>query len=163
VRAAGGVPDDRLVGDVDGAAAHLLGLTSANGRIGVIGYCSGGRQAFLAACRLTLQAAVDCYGAYVVGPPPEGMPVKATPLVHLAASLSCPLLGLFGALDTHPALHEVAQLDAALTAAGKEHEFHTFDNAGHGFFWTDRPMYVSEAAVQGWSLIADFFGRHLTT
>src|SRR5580658_6538956 len=69
-RANGGVPDERLVGDVAGAAAHLRGLTSANGKIGVIGYCSGGRQSFLAACSLPLEAAVDCYGAFVVGTPP---------------------------------------------------------------------------------------------
>src|SRR6185437_7536835 len=48
-RAQGGVPDPRLIGDVAGAAAHLRGLTSANGKVGVIGYCSGGRQSFLAA------------------------------------------------------------------------------------------------------------------
>src|SRR3984957_11431912 len=65
-RAQGGVPDARLVGDVAGATAYLLGLTSANGKIGTIGYCSGGRQSFLAACSLPLDAAVDCYGAFVV-------------------------------------------------------------------------------------------------
>jgi dienelactone hydrolase len=53
VRAAGGVPDERLVGDVDGAARYLRSLGSANGKVGVIGYCSGGRQAFLAASRWT--------------------------------------------------------------------------------------------------------------
>ena len=70
-RAQGGVPDERLVGDVEGAANVLRGLTSSNGKVGVIGYCSGGRQAFLAACSLRLDAAVDCYGAFVVGEPPE--------------------------------------------------------------------------------------------
>src|SRR3954452_18293185 len=58
VRAAGGVPDERLVGDVAGAAEHLKQLPGANGKIGVIGYCSGGRQTFLAACSLTVDAAV---------------------------------------------------------------------------------------------------------
>ena len=60
VRAAGGVPDERLVDDVDGAARYLRSLGSANGKVGVIGYCSGGRQAFLAACSLPLDAAVEC-------------------------------------------------------------------------------------------------------
>ena len=59
-RAKGGVPDARLVGDVAGAAAYLRGLTNANGKVGVIGYWSGGRQSFLAACSLPLEAAVDC-------------------------------------------------------------------------------------------------------
>ena len=78
-RSLGGVPDDRLVGDVAGAASYLRGLTNANGRVGVIGYCSGGRQAFLAGCSLDLQAAVDCYGAFVIEPVPDGFPLKAGP------------------------------------------------------------------------------------
>lgn len=161
VRAAGGVPDDRLVGDVDGAATHLRGLANANGRVAVIGYCSGGRQAFLAACSVRLDAAVDCYGGYVVEEPPEGFPLAVRPLTPLAGSLSCPLLGLFGADDAHPSLEHVAELDRALADAGKEHEFHTFANAGHGFFATDRPSYAGEAAEQGWALIDAFFSRHL--
>src|SRR3974390_988181 len=58
-RARGGVPDARLVGDVAGAAAHLRGLSSANSKVGVIGYCSGGRQSVLAACSLPLQPRAD--------------------------------------------------------------------------------------------------------
>ncbi|MHB1929652.1 MAG: dienelactone hydrolase family protein, partial [Acidimicrobiales bacterium] len=65
-RAAGGVPDDRLVGDVAAAVDWLKRLPAANGRVGTIGYCSGGRQSLLAACSLRLDAAVDCYGAFVV-------------------------------------------------------------------------------------------------
>src|SRR6201995_3166605 len=64
-RAQGGVPDARLVGDVGGAATYLRSLPSSHGRVGVIGYCSGGRQSVLAACNLPLDAAVDCYGAFV--------------------------------------------------------------------------------------------------
>src|SRR5205814_675768 len=93
-RAQGGVPDDRLGGDVAGAVAYLRAMPAANGNAGTIGYCSGGRQSFLDTCCLPLDAAVDCYGAYVVGTPPEGMPLKAGPIVHLAKDLSCPLLGL---------------------------------------------------------------------
>jgi carboxymethylenebutenolidase len=84
-------------------------------------------------------------------------------LTHLAPRLSCPLLGLFGADDTHPSPEHVADLDRALTDAGKEHEFHTFAHAGHGFFSPDRPSYVPEAAEQGWALIETFFSRHLAT
>ncbi|MBN9619934.1 MAG: dienelactone hydrolase family protein, partial [Actinobacteria bacterium] len=64
-RAQGGVPDARLVGDVAGAAAYLRALPTSNGKVGVIGYCSCGRQSVLAACNTDLDAAVDCYGAYV--------------------------------------------------------------------------------------------------
>src|SRR5580658_8437121 len=64
-RAKGGVPDERLVGAVAGAAAHLRALDGSNGKVATIGYCSGGRQSFLAAVSLQLDAAVDCYGGGV--------------------------------------------------------------------------------------------------
>ncbi len=73
------VPDERIVGDVAGAAAYLRGLGNSNGKVGVIGHCSGGRQTFLAAVSLPLDAAVDCYGGAVVNPPPEGHPLHGIP------------------------------------------------------------------------------------
>lgn len=161
VRAAGGVPDERLVGDVAGAADHLRSLDGANGRIGVIGHCSGGRHAFLAACSLRLDAAVDCYGAFVVSDPPPGMPKAMKPILGLAPDLSCPLLGLFGADDKYPTPEETAALSAELDRLGKAHEFHTYEGAGHAFFSVDRPSYRPEAAVDGWRRIVDFFNRHL--
>ncbi len=129
-RAQGGVPDARLVGDVDGAANHLRSLASSNGRIATIGYCSGGRQSFLAACSLAIDAAVDCYGAFVVAPPPEGLPLTVEPIVRLAPDLSCPLLGLFGAEDQYPSPDEVDVLEQALVDAGKAFEFHTLRGGG---------------------------------
>ncbi len=160
-RATGGVPDERLVGDVAGAAAWLRSLTNANGKVGTIGYCSGGRQSVLAACSLPLQAAVDCYGAFVVGDPPEGMPLKVGPLTQLLPNLSCPLLGLFGADDSYPSPAQVEELDRLLTEAGKPHEFTSYEGAGHAFFGVDRPSYRPEAAVDGWARIFAFFGEHL--
>lgn len=160
-RAQGGVPDPRLIGDVAGAAAHLRGLTSANGKVGVIGYCSGGRQSFLAAVSLPLDAAVDCYGAFVVGTPPEGMPLKVGPIVDKTPQLSCPLLGLFGADDQHPSPEQVAELEKALQEAGKTYEFHSYEGAGHAFFSVNRPAYRPEAAMDGWQKIFDFFGTYL--
>jgi carboxymethylenebutenolidase len=160
-RARGGVPDERLVGDVAGAAQYLRGLPGANGKVGVIGYCSGGRQSFLAACSLKLDAAVDCYGACIVNPPPEGMPLKVTPIVGLAKDLSCPLLGLFGADDKYPTPAETAELSRVLDDLGKAHEFHTYDGAGHAFFAVERPAYRPEAAVDGWQRIWDFYGKYL--
>ena len=76
-RAQGGVPDDRLVGDVAGAMAYLKGLSNSNGKVGTIGYCSGGRQSFLAAVSLDLDAAVDCYGAFVTGEVARGRPARS--------------------------------------------------------------------------------------
>ncbi|MEV4328531.1 dienelactone hydrolase family protein [Microbispora rosea] len=160
-RAKGGVPDEQLVGDVAGGAAYLNGLEHANGKIGVIGYCSGGRQTFLAACALQIDAAVDCYGAFVVNSPPAEFPLAATPLISRAADLSCPLLGLFGADDQFPSPEEVGVLSTELDKLGKDHEFHVFPDAGHGFFSVDRPAYRPAAAVEGWKKVFDFFARHL--
>jgi carboxymethylenebutenolidase len=162
-RVAGGVPDDRLVGDVAGAAAYLRGLGSSNGRVGVIGYCSGGRQAFLAACSLPLDAAVDCYGAFVVGEPPETFPFPVQPLLPIADRLSCPLLGLFGADDKYPSPDQTAQLEETLTKHGKTFEFHTYDGAGHAFFAVDRPSYRPQAAVDGWQRVFGWFDRYLSS
>jgi carboxymethylenebutenolidase len=162
-RAAGGVPDDRLVGDVAGAAAALRALDTSNGRVGTIGYCSGGRQSLLAACSTDLQAAVDCYGAFVLSDPPEGLGMQIASLRDRLGNLGCPLLGLFGNDDQFPAPEEVDELERLLTEAGKTLEFHRFDGAGHAFFNVDRPSYRAEAAQEGWRLIWEFFGRHLAS
>jgi carboxymethylenebutenolidase len=161
-RERGGVPDEQLVGDVRGAIGFLRSLGSSNGKVATIGYCSGGRQSFLAACSLPLDAAVDCYGAFVVSEPPEGIPLKVHPIVHLSKDLGCPLLGLFGAEDQHPSPDEVAELEKVLTGLGKTFEFHVYDGAGHAFFATNRPMYRPEVAAEGWERIWEFFGRSLS-
>jgi carboxymethylenebutenolidase len=159
-RAQGGVPDERLVGDVGGAAGYLRALPASNGKVGVIGYCSGGRQSVLAACNLDLDAAVDCYGAFVTGTPPEGAPMRSN-LVEQLPKLRAPLLGLFGADDQYPGPEQVAELRDILAANGKEFEEHTYEGAGHAFFAVDRPAYRPAAANDGWERIAVFFGKHL--
>jgi carboxymethylenebutenolidase len=160
-RAQGGVPDERLIGDVGGAAEYLRRLPSSNGKVGVIGYCSGGRQSVLAACNLDLDAAVDCYGAFVVGTPPEGFPLQVTNLVDQLPKLNAPLLGLFGKEDSYPTSEQVAELDEILTANDKPHEFHSYDDAGHAFFAVDRPSYRVAAANDGWERIEAFYATHL--
>ena len=160
-RAQGGIPDERLVGDVAGAAAHLRSLPTSNGRVGVIGYCSGGRQSVLAACNVDVEAAVDCYGAFVTGTPPDGFPLQVTNLVDQLPRLRAPLLGLFGKEDRYPSPEQVAELDEILTAHGKPHEFHSYEDAGHAFFATDRPSYRVAAANDGWEKIATFYAQHL--
>jgi len=159
-RAKGGVPDDRLVGDVAGAMAYLKGLSNANGKVGSIGYCSGGRQSFLAGVSLDLDAAVDCYGAFVVGQAREG--TTMVPIVDKTPSLSCPLLGLFGEDDQYPSPAQVAELEEALKAAGKTYEFHSYPGAGHAFFSVNRPSYRVEAATDGWQQIFAFYGKYLS-
>src|SRR5215475_5910369 len=159
-RAQGGVPDERLVGDVNGAANYLRALPTSNGKAGVIGYCSGGRQSVLAACNLDLDAAVDCYGAFVTGTPPEGFPMRAN-LVDQLPNLRAPLLGLFGADDKYPDQEQVAELEQILKANSKVFEFHTYEGAGHAFFAVDRPSYRVEAANDGWERIATFYAEYL--
>ena len=162
-RAAGGVPDERLVGDVGACAAYLRALPTSNGRVGVIGHCSGGRQAVLAACSLDLDAAVDCYGAFVTGDPPAGSPVAVNNLVDKLPGLRAPLLGLFGKEDKTPSPEHVRELDERLSSLDKRHEFHSYDDAGHAFFAVDRPSYRVAAANDGWERIAAFFSTHLAT
>jgi len=161
VRARGGVPDERLIGDVAGAVAYLRSLPTSNGKVGVIGYCSGGRQAVLAGCNLDVDAVVDCYGAFVVGTPPEGMPMRVTNLVDQLPNLRAPVLGLFGNDDSHPSPEQVTELGEILIANGTPHEFHRYDDAGHAFFAVDRPSYRVAAANDGWERIAAFYERHL--
>jgi carboxymethylenebutenolidase len=84
-----------------------------------------------------------------------------SPLTDRLGELRCPLLGLFGAEDKYPSPEHVAELDQILTEAGKPHEFHSYDGAGHAFFATDRPSYRPEAAKDGWQRIWAFFDQHL--
>jgi carboxymethylenebutenolidase len=75
-RAAGGVPDSQCLEDVAGAAAFLRAVPGANGKVGVIGYCSGGRQTYLTACNLDVDAAVVCYGGGIVATPEQLTPER---------------------------------------------------------------------------------------
>jgi len=160
-RAQGGVPDERLIGDVAGAAAWLRALPTSNGKVGVIGHCSGGRQSVLVACNVDVDASVDCYGAFVTGTPPEGFPLKVTNLVDQLPNLRSPLLGLFGNEDSYPSPEQVDELEQLLKQHDKTYEFHRYDDAGHAFFAVDRPSYRVAAANDGWERIESFYGRYL--
>jgi carboxymethylenebutenolidase len=160
-RGKGGVPDDQFLGDASGAIDALRALPNSNGKVGVIGYCSGGRHAFLTAVSLPVDAAVDCYGAFVTGTIPDGFPLKVTTLADRTGSLGCPLLGLFGADDQFPTPEHVAELEQALIAHKKTYEFHSYEGAGHAFFSTDRPSFRPEAALDGWQRIFSWFGLYL--
>jgi carboxymethylenebutenolidase len=153
VRAQGGIRDEQLVGDVDGAARHLRGLPGATGKVGVIGYCSGGRPLLPRGVLAALDAAVDCYGAFVVNEPPAGFPLAVEPLLGLAPQLSCPLLGLFGATTSFPRPRRPATLSAELDRSASRTSSTPTTGAGHAFFSVDRPAYRPEAAVDGWAKI----------
>ena len=163
VRADGGVPDEQVVGDVVASARVLRGLPTSNGKVGLIGTCSGGRHTVLVASRSTeFDAAVDCWGGRVVMPEDELTEKLPVAPIDYTADLAAPLLGLFGADDQSPSPEQVAQHEQALQEHGKEYEFHMYDGAGHGFFYWNRPAYRIDQAMDGWDKIWDFFGRHLS-
>lgn len=164
VRAEGGVADDQVMGDLEGAMRMLRSLPNNNGKVGIFGTCSGGRQAFLAACRVQgFDAAVECWGGRVVMAEADLSPKYPVAPIDYTADLSCPLLGLFGEEDRNPTPEQVDQHEQALKEHGKTYEFHMYPDAGHGFFYHNRPNYRQEQAVDGWNKIWDFFGRYLTT
>ncbi|MDA0301739.1 MAG: dienelactone hydrolase family protein [Chloroflexi bacterium] len=163
VRAEGGVPDAQVVGDCQGAIDYLRAQSNLNGKVGVIGTCSGGRHTVLVASLGTgVTAAADLWGGAVVMKPEELTEKRPVAPVDYTDRLNVPLLGIFGNDDRSPSPEQVNQQEEALKAAGKVYEFHRYDGAGHGFFYYDRPNYRQEQAVDGWKKVWDFFGRHLS-
>jgi len=162
VRAAGGCPDDQVVGDLEGAMRFLRSLPYVNGKVAVFGTCSGGRHAYLAACRVRgFDAAIDCWGGRVVMSKDELTPKQPVAPLDYTKDLSCPLLGLFGEEDKSPSPEQVARHDEELKRHGKTYEFHMYAGAGHGFFYYDRPAYRPQQAVDGWQKVFAFLRRHL--
>jgi carboxymethylenebutenolidase len=161
-RAQGGVSDEQVLGDVAAAADLLRNQPIASGKIGVIGFCSGGRQTYLVACRLDgIDAAVDCWGGRVIAKPEELTPKQPQAVIEMTPDLRCPLLGIFGNDDASPDPDQVNRTEEVLKQHGKNYEFHRYDGAGHGFFATDRANYRPEQAVDGWQKVFAFFGTHL--
>ncbi len=162
VRAAGGVPDDQAVGDIAGARDYLASQPTSSGKIAVFGTCSGGRHAFLAACRAGgFDAVLDLWGGRVVMAPNELTANQPVAPLDYTADLRCPLLGLFGDEDQNPTPAQVDRLEEELKRHGKTYEFHRYKGAGHGFFYYDRPAYRVEQAVEGWQKVFAFLAKHI--
>jgi len=162
VRAEGGVPDDQAVGDLEGSLRYLQALPYLSGKVGIFGTCSGGRHAYLAACRVEgFEAVVDCWGGRVVMPSESLSPNFPVAPIDYTSELGCPILGLFGEDDTSPSPEQVAEHEAALKKYNKNYEFHMYPAAGHGFFYYNRPNYRQQQAVDGWEKIFDFLNRTL--
>jgi carboxymethylenebutenolidase len=161
-RSSGGVPDDQVVGDLEGVMQYLRSLPYSNGKVGLFGTCSGGRHAFLAACRLQgFDAAVECWGGRVVMPKEDLTPEQPVAPIDFTKDLSCPLLGIFGNDDKSPSPEQVNQHEEELKKHGKNYEFHRYDGAGHGFFYYDRPAYRQEQAEDGWKKTFAFLEKYL--
>jgi carboxymethylenebutenolidase len=165
VRAAGGVPDAQVVGDAAGCMEFLRAQPYSNGKVGVIGFCSGGRHAYLIACSLpNVDAVVDCWGGSVIVDDPKLLNAKRPVApIDLTEKLQAPLLGLFGNEDQNPNSDQVNRTEAVLKKLGKTYEFHRYDGAGHAFFNVMRPAYRPEQALDGWAKVVAFFHKHLAT
>ncbi len=162
VRAEGGVADAQVIGDTEGAVAWLHAQPYHNGKVGVFGTCSGGRQGFLYACHTnSIDAVVELWGGRVVMAEDDLSEKQPVAPIEFSKDLSCPVLGLFGNEDRAPSPEEVDQHEAELKKHGKDYEFHRYDDAGHGFFYYDRPMYRIEQAVDGWQKVFAFLQKHL--
>ena len=162
VRAEGGVPDAQVVGDTEGAVKWIRAQAGLNGKVGLFGSCSGGRHAYLYACQKNdVDACIDLWGGRVVMGKEELNAKTPVSPIDLTKNLSCPLLGIFGNDDRAPSPEQVNQHEAELKKYGKAHEFHRYDGAGHGIFYYHRPLYRVEQALDGWSKVFAFFGKHL--
>jgi len=162
VRASGGIPDAQVIGDTEGAVQWMRAQTYHNGKVGVIGSCSGGRQGFLYACHTkSIDCLVELWGGRVVMSKEELTANQPTAPIEFTQNLSCPMLGLFSREDRAPTPAQVDQHEAELKAHGKDYEFHMYDGAGHGFFYYDRPMYRIEQALDGWKKVFGFLEKHL--
>ncbi len=155
----GRLRDANIVQDVNAAIGHLTSVPEALAdRIGITGFCMGGRVAYLVATHNAgLRAAVVFYGGNIMAPWGEG----PAPF-DLTERIACPVLGLFGEDDANPSPADVAKLDAELTRLGKAHEFHSYPGAGHAFMNEGRPSYRERAAEDAWAKCLAWFGRHLT-
>jgi carboxymethylenebutenolidase len=151
--------DGEIVADMNATAAHLKTLREpAVGPIGIVGFCMGGRVAYLmAAANSEIRACAVFYGGNIFkawGAPPT--PFERT------QDITCPMIGFFGVEDTNPSPEDVAKIEAGLTRLGKPHEFHVYDNAGHAFQnFLDAARYRSRPARGSWSEMLAFFAEHL--
>lgn len=162
VRAEGGAPDDQVIGDLEASMQYLRSLVTSNGKVGGFGTCSGGRHVLLAASRFDgFDAVVDCWGGRVVMAQSELTPQAPVAPIDYTATLSCPVLGLFGEDDTSPSPEQVAIHEESLKRHSKKYEFHMYPDAGHGFFYYDRSVYRQEQAVDGWKKIFAFLQKYL--
>ena len=161
VRDDGGQRDAFVLGDLQGALDHVRSLPDATGKVGIIGFCSGGRVAYMAGCNLELDAAVDCWGGNVIPTPDRINENQPTPVIEMTPGMRCPILGLFGNDDANPDVEQVNAIESELRKHGKDYEFHRYDGAGHAFFNWAGASHRPQQAADGWEKVFDFYQRHL--
>jgi carboxymethylenebutenolidase len=151
--------DVTVLKDVNATVDFMQHHNAIDGeRLGIVGFCMGGRVAYLmAAENASFKAAVDYYGGNIMVPWGEGTaPFARTAEIH------CPLLGLFGAEDANPSPADMRKLDAELSKYGKVHEFHAYPGANHAFMNKWGARYHAEADRDSWPRTLAFFAKYLT-
>ncbi|MGH8068946.1 MAG: dienelactone hydrolase family protein [Candidatus Entotheonellia bacterium] len=157
-KAMGSLRDTELTRDLDITIAYLKGHAQVRAdRLGIVGFCVGGRIAYLAATSCPgLSAAVVYYGGRILIPFGEG----PTPFAR-TANIQCPVMGNFGALDQNPMPDEVRTIEAELKKHGKVCDFTIYPGANHGFNCDERPSYHAEAAIDAWARTRRWFQKYL--
>ena len=156
------VPDSQTMADLEGAALHLKNHARANGKVGIIGFCSGGRYTLMFACTSgNVDAAVDSAGGHII--PDELTECRPVATIDMVANLACPLLALFGEEDGNPSPAHAARLVEELDKHGKTYEYKMYANAGHAFFADYRPSYRAAPAQDMWHRVLLFYEKYLTS
>ncbi len=156
--------DEQIVRDLEGAATYLRATGLSNGKIGVIGFCSGGRQTLLmAASSQAVDAAVDCWGGFIrtATPDERTTPARPVPVIDLVDRVSCPLFVVIGEEDQNPSPKDGGILRERLEKAHKDFQVKVYRDAGHAFFADYRPNYREKAAFELWDDVSRFFDQHL--
>lgn len=151
--------DEKIMGDVGATIAHLKGQSFVRAdRIGIMGFCMGGKFTFLAAARHAddLRAAVSFYGGGIVSDAPSAP-------INSAGQIKHPILCFFGDKDPLIPLEQANRVEATLKGPGKPHDVKIYEGATHGFFCNDRPSYHPEAAHDAWEKTTTWFSRYLAS
>ncbi|MBV9735466.1 MAG: dienelactone hydrolase family protein [Acidisphaera sp.] len=150
-------PDATFLADLDSTAAWAAANHGDANRLGVMGFCRGGRDTWLyAEHNPQLKAAVAWYGPVVS----DRTPIQPQAPIDLAAELKCPLLGLYGGKDTSIQPADVQAAAEKARGAGKQVEIHIYPDAPHGFHADYRPSYRQADAEDGWQRALAWFKQH---
>src|SRR4051794_27841219 len=152
-------PDAELLADLDATAAWAKGQGGDTGRLGIMGFCRGGRTVWVySAHNPNLKAGVAFYGSLVDPEAQKGIWPKNP--IALAPEVKAPVLGLYGEADQGIPVAQVEQMKAALAAANRPAEFKIYPGAPHGFHADYRPSYRKEAADDAWNAMQAWFRKY---
>jgi carboxymethylenebutenolidase len=152
-------PDAELLSDLDATAAWARSQGGDANRLGIMGFCRGGRTVWeYAAHNSNLKAGVAFYGS-LVDPEAQKAVWPKSP-IQIAPEMKAPVLGLYGEADQGIPLTQVDAMKAALQGAGKTFEIKVYPGAPHGFHADYRPSYRKEAAEAAWNEMIAWFKKY---